>query len=295
MDKRVVVTGSSGLIGSHLVRTLEDRGDDVVRIGRGPGEGTWDPAAGRLDPRLLAGADAVVNFNGVGIGDKRWTDERKALILSSRVDATSLLASTMAAMDEPPAVFVSASAIGFYGDTGDMLVDEFAPSGVDFQAEVCRAWEEAATPASHVGVRVVHPRTGIVLSNAGGALKPMAPIFKMGVGGRLASGSQWWSWIGMHDQIRALQFLIDGDLSGPVNLVAPNPVTNAEFTTAFGGVLGRPTVVPVPKLALDIRLGRELAAALGYGSVRVAPRALMDAGFQWSAPTVVEALGQEFG
>ncbi|MGI9666283.1 MAG: TIGR01777 family oxidoreductase [Acidimicrobiia bacterium] len=295
MSKSIVLTGASGLIGSKLVEALRGRDDHVTVLTRGTGSSTWDPGSRRLEPELLAGADAVVNLNGVGIGDKRWSDDRKKLILKSRVDATSLLAETMASMENPPKAFVSASAIGFYGDTGDRLVDESSPAGDDFQAEVCVAWEEAAGSAAEAGVRVVHPRTGIVLSRDGGALKPMTPLFKMGVGGKLGDGSQWWSWIGIEDEIRALMFLIDTEISGPVNLVAPNPVRNAEFTEAFGTVLGRPAVIPVPKFALDIRLGRELAGALGYGSVRAAQVCLADAGFEFSAPTVDAALSQEFG
>lgn len=293
--KRIVITGGTGFLGSALVDALRERGDEVVVLRRGSGAGTWDPASGRLDPELLAGADAVVNLNGVGIGDKRWTDARKKLIVRSRTDSTGLLARTMAEMDSPPAVFVSASAIGYYGDTGDTLVDETAPAGGDFHASICVQWEAAAKPAAAAGIRVVHPRTGLVLSRDGGVLEPMTWLFKLGVGGRLGDGNQWWSWISMRDEIRALMFLIDSDLSGPVNLVAPNPVRNAEFTKAFGEVLKRPTVVPVPKFALDIRLGKEMAESLGYGSLRVAPAKLVEAGFEFTSTTVRQALAEAFG
>jgi len=290
-----VITGGTGFLGSALARSLTDRGDDVFVLERGDGPDRWDPAAGRLDPGLLADADAVVNFNGVGIGDKRWTDDRKRLILSSRVDSTSLLATTMAAMDSPPRVFVSQSAIGYYGDTGDRIADESSPPGDDFQARVCAAWEAAASPAhDHGGIRVVHSRTGIVLADGEGVLGPMAPLFKLGIGGRLGTGSQWWSWITVRDAIRAYEHLIDSDVDGPINVAAPNPVTNREFTEAMGRALRRPTVLPVPKFALDIRLGRELAESLGYGSVRVSSRKLEDSRFTFTSPTIDEALAEVF-
>jgi uncharacterized protein len=295
MTKRIVITGGTGFLGTVLARSLSDRGDDVHVLERGEGPDRWDPAAGRLDPELLTGAGAVVNLSGAGIGDKRWTDARKDLILRSRTDSTGLLAGTMAAMDQPPAVFVSASAIGYYGDTGDDTADEQSPPGEDFQARVCVAWEAAAAPASEAGVRVVHPRSGIVLADGQGALGPMAPLFKFGVGGKLGDGSQWWSWITLRDEIRAIEHLIDGDLSGPVNLAAPNPVRNTEFTKAMGKALGRPTILPVPKFALDIRLGKELAESLGYGSVRVSSQKLQDSGFTFTSPTIDVALAEVFG
>lgn len=283
------------MIGSALTDFLTARGDSVVQLGRGSGPSTWDPSSGRLDPDVLSGIDAVVNLNGVGIGDKRWTDDRKRLILSSRVDSTSLLASTMTALERPPSVFVSSSAIGFYGDTGDTIVDESAPPGDDFQSTVCQAWEAAADPARAAGIRVVHPRSGIVLEEGDGALQPLTPLFRLGIGGRLGDGSQWWSWITLRDEVRAIAHLIDTDLSGPVNLVAPNPVTNADFTDALGHELGRPTIIPVPKFALDIRLGRELAASLGYGSVRVRPTKLLESGFTFTSETVAAGLADVFG
>lgn len=297
--KKIVVTGGTGLVGSALIASLRARGDEVLVIGRDETDARvdarWDPDADVLDPTLLDGADAVVNLNGVGIGDKRWTTKRKALILSSRVNPTGLLARTMADMVSPPGVFVSASAIGYYGDTGDTLVDETAPPGSDFLAEVCVAWERAAMPAAEAGIRVVHPRTGsIVLDQDSPALKRMVPLFRAGIGGRLGSGKQWWSWITMRDEVRALEHLIDGDLTGPVNLVAPNPVTNDEFTKAMGAALGRPTAVPVPKFALDIRLGKEMAESLGYGSVRVADAKLSASGFTFTSETIDVALAEVF-
>lgn len=292
--KRIIITGGTGFLGTALSASLAERGDEVVVLTRGSGPDQWNPASGRLDPELLAGADAVVNFSGAGIGDKRWTDDRKRLILDSRVQSTSLLATTMAAMESPPGVFVSSSAIGYYGDTGDDVANEDSPPGDDFQARVCIAWEQAAQPAADRGIRVVHPRFGIVLADGEGAFGRMSPLFKLGIGGRLGDGSQWWSWITLRDEVRALEYLIDGDLAGPVNVAAPNPVTNTDLTKAMGEALGRPTIVPVPKFALDIRLGKELAASLGYGSVRVTPARLLDAGFTWTSETIDVALAEVF-
>ena len=290
MSKRIVATGASGFIGSALVDALRARGDTVRVLNRSGSMDLWNPAEGTLDPALIDGADAVVNLSGAGIGDKRWTDARKKVIVDSRVDATSLLARTIASVDDKPGVFISASAIGYYGDTGHSIVDETSAHGNDFHAEICIKWEEAADAARDTGVRVVHPRTGIVLGTHGGALKPMLPLFKMGLGGKLGSGDQWWSWVTLEDEVRALMFLIDGDLDGPVNIAAPNPVPNTEVTRALGEALGRPTVIPVPKFALDIRLGRELAESLGYGSVRVSSQKLTDAGFEFNSSTIDEGV-----
>ena len=297
-ERKIIVTGGTGLIGRSLVDVLRRRGDEVVIVGRGrsiDGGPTWDPAAGDLDPSVLAGADAVVNLNGAGVGSKRWSDERKRVILESRTKPTGLLAETLAAMDAPPPVFVSASAMGYYGDTGDNEVDESAPAGVGFLADVCVAWEEAAQPARDAGLRVVHPRTGIVLSRDSEAMKPLLPLFKLGVGGPIASGSQWWSWITLPDEIAALVFCIDSELDGPVNLTAPNPVRYKDFADALGDALNRPSFVPVPKFALNIRLGRELAEAIGYSSQRVVPRALLDAEFEFGSSTVDEGLAAILG
>lgn len=294
MAERIVMTGGSGALGSALAGSLRARGDEVVIVRRGDGPGEWNPSEGRLDPALLAGASAVVNFNGIGLADVRWTDERKAMLVSSRVGPTSLLAETMAQMPEPPPVFVSTSAIGVYGDTGDAIADESTPPGDDFLARLCVDWEAAAAPAADAGVRVVHPRIGITLQPGEGALARMALPFKLGIGGRIGNGAQWWSWISIRDTIRAFEHLIDTPVSGPVNVVAPHPVTNAEFTKAFGAVLDRPTVIPVPKLALNALLGRELAEAVGYGSTRVSAGKLLDSGFEFTSETIDEALREAF-
>ncbi len=297
MTRRVVVAGGTGLIGSALVDGLRSRGDDVVVLHRTPphdGGATWDPDRGVLDPVVLESADAVVCLNGAGIGDRRWTPERKAILRASRVGPVGLLAETMSSMANPPGVFVSGSATGYYGNTGDRLVDEASPPGDDFLARLCVDWEGATEPAATAGIRVVLARTGIVLSPDGGALAPLLPIFKAGLGGPIAGGTQWWSWITLADEVCALMFLIDGDTSGPVNLVAPNPVRQKEFARALGAALHRPAVVPAPKLAVQVRLGKELAAAIGYASQRVSPGVLTEAGFRFADTGVSEALATMF-
>lgn len=294
MGKRIVLTGGTGALGSALATRLRARGDEVVAIRRGAGPDQWNPSEGRLDPRLLEGAAAVVNFNGIGLGDTRWTDERKRALVSSRVDPTSLLAETMAQMDAPPPVFVSASAVGIYGDTGDEVADESYPPGDDFLARLCVQWEQAAEPAAGAGIRVVHPRTGITIQRGEGALARMTLPFKLGIGGRIGDGRQWWSWISIRDTLRAYEHLIDTDVAGPVNVVGPNPVTNEQFTKALGAVLNRPTVIPVPKLALNILLGSELAESVGYGSTRASARKLIDSGFEFTSETIDAALREAF-
>ncbi|WP_035805655.1 TIGR01777 family oxidoreductase [Kitasatospora mediocidica] len=292
---RIAVTGSSGLIGSALVRSLLSDGHQVVRLVRhrravGPqpdgsvGIG-WSPELGQLDQAALTGTDAVVHLAGAGVGDRRWTDSYKRAIHDSRVGGTRTLVTALLAADKAPAVLVSGSAVGYYGQTGDRVIDESAPPGDDFLARVCVEWEGAARPAAEAGVRVVHPRTGLVLSSQGGAGGRLFPLFKLGLGGRLGSGEQFWSFISLVDQVAALRFLIDHqELSGPVNLTAPEPVTNRELTAALGRALGRPTPFPVPEAVLRVALG-EMAVEV-VGSHRVVPRKLLDAGFRFAHPTV---------
>jgi uncharacterized protein (TIGR01777 family) len=297
MTKRIVVTGATGLIGRALVGALQVRGDDVVVLPRGSGREsvpTWDPVGGVLDADIFVGADAVVSLNGAGIGDKRWTEQRKAILRSSRIRSVRLVAETMAEMENPPGTLIAGSATGYYGDAGDRLVDEAAPPGDDFLAKLCGDWESAADPAMESGIRVVHARTGIVLSSDGGALTPLLPIFKAGLGGPIAGGSHWWSWFTLADEVAALLFLIDSDISGPVNLVSPNPVRQKEFAKALGVALGRPAIVPAPKFAVQARLGRELAEAIGYASQRVEPAVLTEAGFRFAFPQLDDALAAVF-
>ena len=290
---RVAVTGASGLIGTALVPHLRSVGHEVVRLVRrpatAPDEVTWDPTAGTVDLERLAGTDAVIHLAGAGVGDHRWTDDYKREILDSRVDGTHTIVNAMLALDPKPRVLVSASAIGWYGDTGDRPVDETAPAGSGFLADVVRAWEAAAAPAAAGGIRVVHPRTGLVVAQEGGAWARMFPLFKFGLGGKLGNGRQYWSWISLRDEICALQFLMEQDhLSGPVNLTGPDPVTNAEITSAMGRVLGRPTILPAPAFALKAVLGEFSTEVLG--SARVMPTVLEGAGFRFQDPTIESAI-----
>ncbi len=290
---RVAVSGSHGLIGSALLTRLSDSGHDVVRLVRStpaPGEIAWNPQAGRLDAGALAEVDAVVNLAGTGIGDHRWTDEYKRQILDSRVRGTTLLSEAIAAQDSGPRVLLSASAIDYYGARDDEVLDEASPSGTTFLAGVCREWEAATAPAESAGARVVHFRTGIVLSRAGGALKKLLPLFKLGLGGRFGSGRQWMSWISIDDEVRAIEHLLGSDVAGAVNLTAPSPVTNADFTKVLGRVLDKPALVPVPRFGPSLLVGREAAETLLYTGQRVVPRMLQADGFQFAHPDLEPAL-----
>ncbi len=295
---RVAVTGASGLIGTALVPHLRSVGHEVLRLVRrpagAPDEITWDPSAGTVDLDRLAGVDGVIHLAGAGVGDHRWTDDYKRTILDSRVDGTHTIARAMASLDPRPRVLVSASAIGWYGDTGDRIVDETAPAGSGFLADVVRAWEAAASAAAEAGIRVVHPRTGLVVAKDGGAWGRMFPLFKFGLGGKLGSGRQYWSWISMRDEVCALQFLLEQDhLSGPVNFTGPQPVTNAEITSVMGHVLGRPTILPAPEFALKAVLGEFSSEVLG--SARVVPTVLEQSGFVFQDVTVESAIRTALG
>jgi hypothetical protein len=275
---RVAVTGSHGFIGSALVESLARDQHDVVRVGRD-----------QFDAESLRGVDAVVHLAGEPIAAHRWTPEQKRKILESRSGPTATLATSLAAMDQPPRVLVSGSAIGYYGDRGDELLHEDAAPGDDFLAQVCVAWEGATAPARDAGIRVAHIRTGLVLGR-GGALAKMLPLFKLGLGGRFGAGRQWWSWISIEDEIGAIRYLIDQEVSGPVNLTGPEPVTNADFTRALGTVLHRPAVLPVPKFGPQLLLGRELGEQLLFSSQRVEPAVLSDHGYRFRHPEVASAL-----
>jgi uncharacterized protein (TIGR01777 family) len=293
---QVVLTGASGLIGSALARSLGRDGHDVVRLVRRPPrsaqERQWDPAARTLDPQHLAGADAVVHLAGAGIGDKRWTDDYKRLVRDSRVDGTTTVATAIAQLppEQRPHVLVSASAVGYYGDTGDEAVDESAGPGEGFLAEVVRAWEAATDPARQAGIRVVHPRTGIVLSGHGGALGKVLPLFKLGLGGQLGNGRQWFSWIALPDHIAALRLLLErDDIDGPINLTAPEPVRNRDYTKAIARAVRRPALARVPAVALRAALG-EFADEGVLVSQRVVPSRLEDLGFPFTYPDVDAAV-----
>jgi uncharacterized protein len=264
----------------------------VVQVVRDPSRAgvVWDPEGGTIDAAALEGVDAVVNLAGEPIGARRWSDEQKRRILDSRVQGTGLLARTLAALDRPPAVLVSGSAVGFYGDRGDEVLHESSPPGDDFLSEVVQAWEAAADPAEEAGIRVPRIRTGIVLDADEGALAKMLPLFRFGLGGRFGSGRQWWSWISIVDEVRAIRFLIDGDVRGPVNLVAPSPVTNGELAKALGRVMRRPALLPVPSFGPKLLLGGELADALLFSGQRAEPQVLTAAGFEFRHPDIDAAL-----
>lgn len=297
---KIAVTGSTGLIGSALTRSLRSHGHEVVPVVRRPvanGEAAlwWSPAEGGIDAAGFEGLDAVVNLAGAGIGDHRWTDAYKRTVLESRTRGTDLLARTLAGLERPPQVLVNGSAIGYYGDTGDDTVTETSPAGHDFLAGVCVDWEAATAPAAEAGIRVAIARTGIVLSPDGGALAKLLPLFRFGLGGRLGSGRQWWSWISLADEVDALRWLIEGDVAGPVNLAAPNPVTNAELTRTLGAVMHRPTLLPVPSFGPKLLLGSELAEALLFTSQRVQPDVLTSRGFEFTHPRLEGALRDLLG
>jgi hypothetical protein len=290
---RVAVTGASGLIGTALVPALEARGHRVVRLVRRPpaaDEVRWDPRRGDLDPHAIDGVHAVVHLGGESLAAGRWTGARKMRLLDSRVRGTRLVAETLARMSPRPVTLVSMSAVGIYGDRGDLVVDETSAPGDDFLATLCIEWERAAEPAAEAGVRVVHPRVGPVLSGRGGALAKMLPAFRLGVAGPLGSGRQWMSWIALDDAVAALVAAVERDaLRGPVNVVAPAPVTNAEFTRTLARLLRRPAVIPIPALALRLLFG-ELADAALLASQRVRPAALERAGFGFRYSALEEAL-----
>ncbi|MCE9623131.1 MAG: TIGR01777 family oxidoreductase [Actinomycetia bacterium] len=290
---RVVVSGSSGLIGSALCTSLTADGHEVVKLVRrsaGQGEIQWDPKADSLSAGALEGADAVVHLAGAGIGDHRWTDSYKAEILDSRVRSTELLASAIVGCANGPKVMLSGSAVGYYGDSGERELDETSPAGSDFLADVCRQWEAATSAAEAGGVRVVHLRTGIVLAGKGGALGKMLPLFKLGVGGRFGNGRQWQSWISLPDEVAAIRHLLTGDVRGAVNLTGPTPVTGSEFAKTLGKVLHRPSLIPVPSFGPKLLLGSELVDGLLLSGQRALPRALQASGFQFQHETLEVAL-----
>ncbi len=295
---RVAVSGSTGLIGTALRAQLTAGGHDVVPIVRtapAASEIGWDPKAGRLDAADLAGIDAVVNLAGAGIGDHRWSDEYKREILDSRTRSTNLISEAIAARDDTPRVFLSGSAIGVYGDRGDEQLSEQSPTGESFLADVVRAWEASTTTAEAAGARVVHLRSGIVLSPEGGALAKMLPLFKLGLGGRFGSGRQWMSWISLDDEVAAIVHLLDSSLRGPVNLTAPVPVRNAEFARTLGDVLRRPSFLPVPAFGPKLLLGSELAETLLFESQRITTSALTDDGFTFRHGELEPALRAQLG
>ncbi len=292
---KVAISGSHGLIGAALAASLQADGHHVLRLTRGgitnEDEIGWDPDAGRIDAPALEGVDAVVHLAGEGIGERKWSAEQKRRIRDSRLRGTAALAAAVASREEKPRVFVSASAIGYYGDRGDEELTEKSAPGDDFLARLCEEWEAETEPAAAAGVRTVHARTGIVLARHGGVLARMLLPFRLGLGGKQGSGRQWMSWIALDDEVEALRCAIDdARLSGPVNMVAPNPVTNGEFADALGRVLHRPTVLPTPLLPLKARYGSELVRTLLLVSQRVLPRELERVEFRFAYPVLDGAL-----
>jgi uncharacterized protein (TIGR01777 family) len=292
---RILLAGASGFLGTRLAERLRAAGHDVTRLVRHPAraadEATWQPSAGQLDQGLVAASEAVINLAGAGVGDKRWNARYKSLIRSSRVDTAGTIAHAIKNLPaaDRPRVLLQSSAVGWYGDTGDRAVTEDAPAGSGFLADVCRVWEAAARPAEDAGTRVALLRTGLPLDENGGLLKPQMLPFRLGAGAKLGGGKQWVPWIGLADWLDATQFLLDrDDLAGPVNMVGPEPVTNATFTRALGQRLGRPAVLQVPGIALQIALGEFAHEALR--SQRVLPGVLNRAGFTFTQPTVEAAL-----
>lgn len=295
----VAITGSSGLIGTAVTAVLEARGDrvrPVVRRAARSGEVAWDIDAGTIALDALEGIDAVIHLAGAGIGDKRWNEDRKRVITESRTKGTALLANALTKLDTPPPVFLSASGVGWYGgNRGDVKLPETSSAGTDYKAEICIAWENAAQPAIDAGIRTVFLRTGLVLTADGGAVREALPFFKAGIAGRFGKGTQWWPWISMTDQLAAMLFLLDNPgVYGPVNLAAPNPVTNAEYTKAFGRAVNRPTWIPTPRFAADLKLGREGTEAIVLASTRAIPEVLLGAGFEFAHPTIDEAFASIF-
>jgi uncharacterized protein len=290
---KIAVTGSRGVIGSSLVPFLRSQGHQVVPVVRGtaaPGEVWWDPQKGAIDTEKLQGVDAAVHLAGAGVGDRRWSPSYKQVILSSRVEGTATLARALAQLAVAPSVLVSASAVGYYGARGDEVLTEEAGQGAGFLADVCGQWEAAAAAAVSAGIRVVTMRTGVVLSGAGGALKKQLPPFRLGLGARLGRGTQQFSWITRRDVVRAISFLLDGTLSGPFNLTAPEPVSNAAFTSELGRALHRPALLVVPETLIRVALGDEMASEFLLASQRAVPQRLLEAGFSFADPTLPEAL-----
>ena len=297
----IAITGARGLIGTALSRSLQADGHRVVRLVRGGTSGpdavAWDPEAATIDAPALEGLDAVVHLAGEGIASRPWSDAQRRRIRDSREAGTTLLAGTLAGLDRPPAVLVSGSAIGVYGDRGDEVLTESSAPGDDFLADVCRRWEAATAPAEAAGIRTAHIRTGIVLDPHGGALGKQLPAFKLGLGAKAGRGTQWFSWITLHDEVAAIRHLLTAEgVSGPVNLTAPNPVTNAEFTDALGEALHRPTFLTLPRALRHLPLGvGPLVESLLFTSDRVLPRALEASGFTFTHPDLAGALPAVLG
>jgi uncharacterized protein (TIGR01777 family) len=298
---KVLMTGTSGFLGRALTEALEAHGHSVLPLVRraarpGTGEIEWDPSAGVIEPRDLEGADAAVHLAGVNLVGRRWTEQHKARALDSRVRGTRLFSEALAALDSAPEVLVSASAIGYYGDRGDEVLTEASDPGAGFMARLCRAWEGQTEPARAAGIRVVNTRTGLVLHPSGGIFRRMLLPFRFGLGARLGRGDQWWSWITLQDYLQAVLYVMGkSGVSGPVNVAAPHPVTNAEFTTALGRALGRPAILVAPAAGLKVAFGPERADETLFVSQRVQPTVLERAGYDFTHPYLDDALRSLLG
>ena len=297
---RILVTGSSGLIGRELVTELGRQGHETTRLVRRPaagaGEATWDPSAGTIEASVLEGHDAAVHLAGAGIGDHKWSDDHKRAVLDSRVQGTGLLARTLAQLDQPPKVLASGSAVGYYGYESAEPMTEASPKGGGFLADVVAAWEEAAAPAEDAGIRTVKLRSGVVLTAKGGALKKQLLPFKAGIGGRLGSGQQWLSWVSLDDEVAAIIHLLTNEATrGPVNVTSPEPVTNAEFTATLARVLKRPAFMPVPTPALHVLFGKEMTKEMLLGGQKVLPTRLQESGYTFAHPGLEDALRHTLG
>ena len=290
---KIIISGASGLIGKPLVKKLSLAGHEVVQLVRrtpNANESRWNPATGQIDASVINGADAVIHLSGAGIGDRRWTTKYKQELVESRTKSTALLASTIANCAKKPSVFLSGSAIGIYGPRGDEELTEQSSNGSSFLADICKQWEAAAKPAVDAGVRTVYLRTGIVLTPLGGALKKQLPLFKLGLGGKFGDGRAWQSWISLDDELAAIEHLLTAKVSGAVNLTAPNPVTNADFTTTLARTIKRLAILPIPKFGPQLLLGAELADALLFTGQRVMPAELLKSGFVFKHSTIEVAL-----
>ena len=290
---KIIISGASGLIGKPLVKKLSLAGHEVVQLVRrtpNANESQWNPATGQIDASVIDGADAVIHLSGAGIGDRRWTTKYKQELVESRTKSTALLASTIANCAKKPSVFLSGSAIGIYGPRGDEELTEQSSNGSSFLADICKQWEAAAKPAVDAGARTVYLRTGIVLTPLGGALKKQLPLFKLGLGGKFGDGRAWQSWISLDDELAAIEHLLTAKVSGAVNLTAPNPVTNADFTTTLARTIKRLAILPIPKFGPQLLLGAELADALLFTGQRVMPAELLKSGFVFKHSTIEVAL-----
>jgi uncharacterized protein (TIGR01777 family) len=289
---RIVVSGASGFVGRPLLEHLRAHDHEVLQlVRRTPRTGEeveWDPAAGTIDVGALEGVQAAINLSGAGVGDKRWTNEYKRVLRDSRVDSSRTLATALASLSPRPAVLLQASGMDYYGDTGDEVVSERFPRGDGFLADVCEEWEAAARPAQDAGIRVAHLRTSLVLGRDGGSLGRLLPLFKLGLGGPMGRGRMWWSWITLPDMLGVVEFLLTAEVDGPVNVAAPDPVRNKEFTAALAGALHRPALAPVPPPALRVVLGEFAENVLA--SHRLAPQVLLDAGYRFEHPDLESAV-----